>query len=199
MTIWGFKHPSEWPRGTQLSVPLVEASILCWFGMMKTWLITLGRKETVRRQRCEEMLDFFKKVMGSEVAVREGMSELSGNRSVICSGNGETTSGNSVGRNPERLLMRPKWSLFHWGWRGWLSHFTVGQYDIWGTKGGRRSTSNVGWTERGNFECVHVYVGSGTWSKQGKWESGNEPLLSPYYRLDSFYMLSMKFFQWFHD
>lgn len=45
--------------------------------------------------------------MGSEVAVREGMSELSGNQRVICSGNGETSSENSVGRNPERLHMRP--------------------------------------------------------------------------------------------
>lgn len=66
------------------SVPLVEASLLCCCGMMKTWLITLGRKESVSRQRCEEMLSLKKKerkkkVMPSEVAVREGMSEVSGN------------------------------------------------------------------------------------------------------------------------
>lgn len=50
---------------------------------------------------------------------------------------------------------------------------------------------------RGNFECVHIYIGSGAWNKQGKREeNGNEHLLSIYHMLvDMFYMLSMNFFQ----
>lgn len=93
--------------------------------------------------------------------------------------------------------MRPRGSLFHLRMEGWLSGSLTGQCDISEAKGDRRSSSDLGWTERGSVECVHVYVGRGKVGQAGKVreENGNEHLLSTYCMLDTFSVLFVKSFQ----
>lgn len=75
-------------------------------------------QEMVRRSIYEEALSFCKAV-GSEVAVREGSSELGDNQRVLCLRNGETGSGILQAESRE-AAMRLQYGTFHLRMRVWL-------------------------------------------------------------------------------
>lgn len=168
---WGWNVPSERPRNAGLAAPQVEASVLCGWRTPTWWHWQEGGSEKAQMGRDVKLL---KKVMGSEVAMREGTSDLNGNQWVTCWGSWDTGSEKVYRQNPGRPRPRPQCHRLTRGLCGWPSGSTTGWCDVCESKGGGSSISDPGWTERVFWVWAQVCWGGWRWREWGKWKKKME-------------------------
>lgn len=131
--------------------------------------------------------------MDSEVAIKDGKSEPAS----YMLRKWRTGLEKFCGQNLERLLMRPQCSLFHL--RTGDGSQVLPEDDVTSQRPEVKGEAalTLSRSEERSFELVHMHVGREKVEQTGKMgeESRSKHLLNTFYVLDTFYMLSMQFFQ----